>query len=139
MGRADRLFVVPERTYIGVDRELPFDFVLELDGVRFASGDASFRSYSYGNIYRWEGTGLSLRDGDAVEVRLFRAFEDETAVNSAATGAPTISGTAQVGEILTADTSGIADEDGWSTPPSATSGWLTTPKLQALPARLTPW
>ena len=86
--------------------------MLELDGVQFASGDASFRSYSYGNIYRWEGTGLSLRDGDAVEVRLLRAIEDETAVNSAATGAPVISGTAQVGETLTADTSGIADEDG---------------------------
>ena len=98
--------------YIGVDRELPFDFVLELDGTRFASNDASFSPYSYGNIYRWEGTGLSLSDGDAVEVRLLRAFEDETAVNSAATGAPVISGTAQVGETVTADTSGIADEDG---------------------------
>ena len=32
--------------------------------------------------------------------------------NSAATGAPTITGTAQVGETLTADTSGIADADG---------------------------
>ena len=32
--------------------------------------------------------------------------------NSPATGAPTITGTAQVGETLTADTSGIADEDG---------------------------
>ena len=32
--------------------------------------------------------------------------------NSLATGAPTIPGTAQVGETLTADTSGIADEDG---------------------------
>ena len=32
--------------------------------------------------------------------------------NSPATGAPAISGTAQVGETLTADTSGIADEDG---------------------------
>ena len=32
--------------------------------------------------------------------------------NNPATGAPTISGTAQVGETLTADTSGIADEDG---------------------------
>ena len=32
--------------------------------------------------------------------------------NSAATGAPTITGTAQVGETLTADTSGIADPDG---------------------------
>ena len=34
--------------------------------------------------------------------------------NSPATGAPTVSGTAQVGETLTADTSGIADEDGLS-------------------------
>ena len=99
-------------TYIGTDRELPFDFVLELDGTRFASGDASFNSYSYGNIYRWEGTGLSLRDGDAVEVRLHRAFEDETAVNNPATGAPVVSGTVQVGETLTADTSGIEDADG---------------------------
>ena len=36
----------------------------------------------------------------------------EPAQNSPATGAPTISGTAQVGETLTADTSGIADADG---------------------------
>ena len=99
-------------TYIGVDRELPFDFLLELDGTRFASGDASFNSYSYGNIYRWERTGLRWSDGDTVEVRLHRAFEDETAVNSPATGQPTISGTVQVGETLTADTSGIEDADG---------------------------
>ena len=33
-------------------------------------------------------------------------------LNSTATGQPTISGTAQVGETLTADTSGIDDEDG---------------------------
>ena len=32
--------------------------------------------------------------------------------NSPASGAPTINGTAQVGETLTADTSGIADDDG---------------------------
>ena len=32
--------------------------------------------------------------------------------NSPATGAPTISGTAQVGEMLTADTTGITDADG---------------------------
>ena len=96
-------------------------------GTRFASGDASFNSYSYGNIYRWEGTGLSLRDGDAVEVRLLRAVEDETAVNSAATGAPIIGGTVQVGETLTADTSGIADETGMdNVVRSATSGWPMT-------------
>ena len=36
----------------------------------------------------------------------------EPAQNSPATGAPAITGTAQVGETLTADTSGIADADG---------------------------
>ena len=36
----------------------------------------------------------------------------EAKPNSPATGAPAISGTAQVGETLAADTSGIADEDG---------------------------
>ena len=36
----------------------------------------------------------------------------EAATNSPATGAPTISGTVQVGETLTADTSGITDADG---------------------------
>ena len=35
--------------------------------------------------------------------------------NSPATGEPTITGTAQVGETLTADTSGIADDDGLTT------------------------
>ena len=98
--------------YIGVDRELPFDFVLELNGVRFASNDASLASYTYGNVYRWARTALRWRDGDTVAVRLLRALEDETAVNSASTGAPTIGGTAQVGETLTANTSGIADADG---------------------------
>ena len=36
--------------------------------------------------------------------------------NSPATGAPTISGTAQAGHTLTADTSGIDDQDGLTTP-----------------------
>ena len=71
--------------------------------------------YSYGNIYRWEGTGLSLSDGDTVEVRLLRAFEDETAVNSAATGAPAISGTVQVGETI--------DGGHVRTSPMLTMGW----------------
>ena len=39
------------------------------------------------------------------------AVQQQTA-NSPASGAPTISGTAQVGETLTADTSGISDQDG---------------------------
>ena len=63
--------------------------------------------------------------GKALKVRVTftdEAGNDETltssatgavaAANSPATGAPTISGTAQAGETLTADTSGIADSDG---------------------------
>ena len=46
----------------------------------------------------------------------------DAAPNSPATGAPSISGTAQVGETLTADTSGIADADGLTNVPTATSG-----------------
>ena len=38
--------------------------------------------------------------------------QEETPANTAATGQPAINGTAQVGETLTASTSGIADEDG---------------------------
>ena len=44
--------------------------------------------------------------------------------NNLAKGAPTISGTAQVGETLTADTSGIADADGLSNV-SYSYQWLT--------------
>ena len=40
------------------------------------------------------------------------AEEEKAPKNSPATGAPGITGTAQVGETLTADTSGIADADG---------------------------
>ena len=39
-------------------------------------------------------------------------LSDPSEVNNPATGAPTISGTAQVGETLTADTGDIADDDG---------------------------
>ena len=55
--------------------------------------------------------------------------EVEARPNSPATGAPTISGTAQAGETLTADTSGITDANGRADQrlPSATSGWPTTP------------
>ena len=42
--------------------------------------------------------------------------EQQTAQpNSGATGAPTITGTAQVGETLTVDTAGIVDADGLDT------------------------
>ena len=64
------------------------------------------------NASDWEGVPVpEVAEGDEIEP----CSEDtDTPDNSPATGAPTISGTAQVGETLTANTSGIADADGLS-------------------------
>ena len=61
-----------------------------------------------------ETGALCTADGRSLTVLLALQIPGPQApqANSAATGAPTISGTAQVGEMLTADTSGIADADG---------------------------
>ena len=62
------------------------------------------------NASDWEGVPVpEVAEGDEIEP----CSEDAaTSDNSPATGVPTISGTAQVGETLTADKSGIADADG---------------------------
>ena len=52
-----------------------------------------------------------------------RSNQEDVQENSAATGAPTINGTARVGESLTASTSGISDSDGL-TNASFTYQWL---------------
>ena len=64
------------------------------------------------NASDWEGVPVpEVAEGDEIEP----CSEDaDTPDNSPATGAPTISGTAQVGETLTANTSGVADGDGLS-------------------------
>ena len=65
-----------------------------------------------------EGKTIKVRvnftdDGGNQEARTSDVTVSVAAIpNSAATGAPTISGTAQVGQILTASTSGISDSDG---------------------------
>ena len=66
-----------------------------------------------GAICTGDGRGLSV--GQAILVL--------GPQNSAASGAPTINGTAQVGEILTASTSGISDADGLANA-SFTYQWL---------------
>ncbi len=63
--------------------------------------------FRVGVSYPYYATGVETGLGDD----LILPGESE---NTPATGAPTISGTAQVGETLTADTSGIADADGLS-------------------------
>ena len=63
-------------------------------------------------------------NGETLTSAATDAVAAEPTTNSPATGAPTISGTAQVGETLTADTSGIADEDGL-TNATYSFQWLT--------------
>ena len=78
------------------------DFFLYVDGTAFAFSDATFTS----GDFEWDNSGLNWSPTDTVEVRLVERS------GTAATGEPTISGTARVGQTLTADTSGIADADG---------------------------
>ena len=56
------------------------------------------------------GGAICTADGRRLSVRLEQTVA--SGANTPATGTPTISGTLQVGETLTADTSGITDEDG---------------------------
>ena len=55
---------------------------------------------------------VCTRDGTELSNRSELTVPGPAAANSPATGAPIISGTAQVGETLTVDTSGIDDADG---------------------------
>ena len=76
-----------------------------------------------GHTYRVKAinaAGLSKRSNF---VRITPTQPAEPAQNSPATGTPTISGTAQVGETLTADTSAIVDDDGLANP-TFTYQWL---------------
>ena len=57
---------------------------------------------------------ICTADGKVLSNRPELTVPGPTPVNSPATGAPTISGAAQVGQTLTASTSGIADADGLS-------------------------
>ena len=57
------------------------------------------------------------------------------AINRFATGAPTITGTPRVGEVLTVDTSSITDEDGL-TNPRFSNGWRVAPPPNDILLRL---
>ena len=57
---------------------------------------------------------VCTRDGTKLSNRSELTVPGPAAANSPATGAPIISGTAEVGETLTVDTSGIEDADGMS-------------------------
>ena len=101
----DRQVYLALQTYIRDTEGL----VLYIGGLALPFGDAS-GSYS---DFTWDGVDVDWQDGQTLAARIARPGQvSEPVENTPATGLPTISGTAQVGETLTADTSSIADEDG---------------------------
>ena len=101
------LGVLNGKLILSVMPKLTADFVLVVGTDEFASTDASTLEGDSLFQFQWNDRGLDLPEGEEVAVRL--AAPDE---NTPATGQPTISGTPQVGQTLTADTSSISDLDG---------------------------
>ena len=106
-------------------------FIEDQDGNELASSteagtadDAIFHELDAGTYYiRVE----AMQRGSNIYKLRYKATEpveeDSTPANVAATGAPAISGTAQVGETLTADTSSVSDQNGLTNPAFAYQ-WL---------------
>ena len=80
------------------------EYVIKLDGVEDADGVVSLSVGS--KVITVE---LTAEDDETTQTYTVTVTRAE---NALPTGVPTISGTAQVGQTLTVDTSGIADEDG---------------------------
>ena len=101
------------------DRDLRLAFTDEVPNAAdytLQVGDLSleFPAGSSGaSSFKWNDVDVDWEDGQLVRVRIVLTSEIAAPqVNSPATGVPAISGTAQVGETLAADTSDISDEDG---------------------------
>ena len=106
--------------------ELPAAGALTLNGTAIASTDLpktvtatelTSGALKYAPPANANGTGYAsfkfkVNDGTADSASEYFMTINVTAVNDPATGTPTISGTAQVGQILTASTGDIADPDG---------------------------
>ena len=108
-------YTVPElfwngKLHFGVDRSLPAGFTLYVGGLQFDAADASFQTYSDVPYYIWQAVETSPFElGQEQDITLNL---HDGSPNIPATGLPTIRGTVQVGQTLTADTSRIADADG---------------------------
>ena len=101
---------------------------LELDGSAIASGDLpqtvtradidagklTYTPPANANGSAYASFTFKVNDGTDDSASAYTLTLDVTALNDPATGTPTITGTAQVGQTLTAVTSAIMDADGLS-------------------------
>ena len=96
-----------------VNSPVPTSFMLTVGELQFESQDAEGTKSHVAFVYSWPRGDLRWSVGEQVEVNLVLSESSVSAEpNAAATGALTITGTPQVGETLTADTSAIVDADG---------------------------
>ena len=104
-----------EGFHLGLSKAFSTPFTLHVDAKRFESSEASTSQGSESYIHTWSQPGLNWTEGDSVLVVLVERRTPEAqnaSTNSAATGVPTISGTLEAGQTLTASASGINDADG---------------------------
>ena len=62
--------------YIGFDTRMPEEFILEVDGVRLSSADATMQIYTYSNLYRWDDADVTWSDGASAQLKLYRGDSD---------------------------------------------------------------
>ena len=104
---------------------LPAEGALELDGTAVTTGQSVpaadigklvFTPAANGNGAGYASFTFRVHDGTDESASAYVMTVNVTAMNDPATGAPTISGTAQMGQTLAAATTGIADVDGLTSP-----------------------
>ena len=100
-------------------RDLRLSFaegVAGAEGYTLQVGDLTLefpKGSSENSSFKWTDVDVDWEDGQTIPVSIVPTSElVKPTPNSDATGLPTISGTPQVRETLTADTADIADEDG---------------------------
>ena len=102
--------------YYSPERKLRLAFtdnVPSISDLTLLVGDVALALQGGDATFTWEDVDVDWEDGQTLTARIVRDWTSAVvALNSPATGAPTIDGTAQVGETLTADVSGVNDADG---------------------------
>ena len=102
--------------YYSPERKLRLAFtdnVPNVNDLTLLVGDVALALQGGDATFTWEDVDVDWEDGQTLKARIVRDWTSAVvALNSPATGLPTIIGTAQAGETLTADVSGVNDEDG---------------------------
>ena len=104
-----------EGLHLGLSKAFSTPFALHVGTKRFESSEASTSEGSESYIHTWSQPGLNWSEGDSVLVVFAEGKTSEpqdASTNSAAIGTPTIGGTLEPGQTLTASTLGISDAEG---------------------------